>query len=186
MIAKLAVKYGLVAGRPTRVISTDTHRIGGTDLLRRYSDAMGVKFEAPSKADMLERCLQTEQRNELVLIDTPGFTSRDSERATGLASLLSKRADTDVQLVLPAYACPADLAIMAARFKPFLPSKLIFTGMDDGAFGGSMLAHAIETDSPISYVGTGQAVPEDLEEASAAGLTARLLPGLIDAVASAA
>ena len=100
--------------------------------------------------------------------------------------MLPHRADTDVHLVLPAYACPADLAAIASRFKTFLPSKLIFTGMDDGAFGGSMLAHAIETDSPISFVGCGQAVPEDLEEGSAAALTARLLPGLIDAVASAA
>ena len=53
-IAKLAVRYGLAAGRPTRLISTDTFRMGGTDLLRKYADAMGMRLETPANADALE------------------------------------------------------------------------------------------------------------------------------------
>ena len=185
-IAKLAVKYGLAAGRPTRLISTDTFRMGGTDLLRKYADAMGIRLETPATADALERRLESEDRNELLLIDTPGFRPVDSETSGALASLLSKRADVDVHLVLPAYASLTDLNGMAIRLKSFLPSKLIFTGVDQCLSGASMLAYSIDAGLPVSFTGCGQEVPEDLEEASSSTLMSRLLPGLMDAAASAA
>jgi flagellar biosynthesis protein FlhF len=185
-IAKLAVKYGLAAGRPTRLISTDTFRMGGTDLLRKYADAMGIRLETPATADALERRLESEDRNELLLIDTPGFRPVDSETSGALASLLSKRADVDVHLVLPAYASLTDLNGMTIRLKSFLPSKLIFTGVDQCLSGASMLAYSIDAGLPVSFTGCGQEVPEDLEEASSSTLMSRLLPGLMDAAASAA
>jgi len=185
-IAKLAVKYGLAAGRPTRLISTDTIRIGGTDLLRKYADAMGIRLETPVSANALERRLESEDRNELLLIDTPGFRPGDSETCGALASLLSKRADVDLHLVLPAYASVTDLKGMAARLKSFLPSKLIFTGVDQCLSGASMLAYTIDAGLPVSFLGCGQEVPEDLEEASSSTLMSPLLPGLMDAAASAA
>jgi flagellar biosynthesis protein FlhF len=185
-IAKLAVKYGLAASRPTRLISTDTFRIGGTDLLRKYADAMGLPLETPVSTNALERRLEYEDRNELVLIDTPGFRPNDSETSGALASLLSKRADVDIHLLLPAYASATDLNGMAIRFKTFLPSKLVFTGIDQCLSGASMLAYAIDSGLPVSFVGCGQAVPEDLEEASSSTLMSRLLPGLMEAAASAA
>jgi flagellar biosynthesis protein FlhF len=188
-IAKLAVKYGMVASRRVRLISTDTFRMGGTDLLRKYADAMDLPLETPASASALERSLlpgdRPGDRNELLLIDTPGFRAGDSE-ITALVSLLSKRADIDIHLLLPAYASVNDLNAMASRFKAFLPSKLIFTGLDQCASGASMLAYSMESGLPVSFTGCGQEVPEDLEEASPAVLMSRLLPGLMDAAASAA
>lgn len=186
MIAKLAVRYGLAGSRPTRLISTDTFRMGGTDLLRKYADAIGMPFEAPADVNALERCLQSDDPNELVLIDTPGFRPADSEKSAALASLLSKRADIDTHLLLPAYASVPDLHAMAIRLKSWLPSKLIFTGVDQCSSGASMVAYSIDSGLPVSFTSCGQEVPEDLEEASPSVLMSRLLPGLIDAAASAA
>lgn len=181
-IAKLAAGYGLAAGRPLRLISMDTYRIGGTDLLSKYAGGMGLDLETPANPEDLERRLRTGSKNELLLIDTPAPRPGDTE----LAPLLARSAGIDVHLVLPAYASAGELGAMAAKFKAFLPSKLLFTGVDQCASGASMLAYAIEAGLPVSFTGCGQEVPEDLEEASASSLMSRVLPGLIDAAASAA
>ena len=185
-IAKLAVTFGLAAGRPVRLISTDTWRLGGSGLLRGYSEAMGVRFDAPSNLDLLERCMAPAAENELLLIDTAGAGPAEVAKSAPLAALLSKRADIEVHMVLPAYASFADLTSMAQRFKPFLPSKLIFTGVDNAVNLAPMVAHAMVTEAAVSFLGVGQQVPEDLESASANALTGRLLPSLANAVVPAA
>lgn len=185
-LVKLAAGHGLAAGRPVRVISTDTYRLGGTDLLKKYSDAMGVRFEAMESLESLDNSLSSDDRSSLVLIDTPGYGPSGMKRIAPLAGFLSKRSDIDVHLVLPAYASYSDLASIAAPFQSFLPSKLIFAGADMCGNAGPMLAHAITTESAVSFVGVGQEVPEDLEEASASSLTTRLLPSLMEALTNAA
>lgn len=183
---KLAVACGLAAGRPPRLISTDTHRLGGSDLLRRYAEAMGVKFSAPGNLDLLEQALEADEGQSLTIIDTPGLAPAASERGKLLAGFLSKRADIDVHLALPAYASYTELCNMAVRYKSFLPSKLIFTNLDACSSTGSVLATALQEEMPISFLCTGPEVPEDLQEASASELTARLMPSLLSAIESAA
>ena len=184
-IVKLAIKYGIAAGRPTRLISTDTHRFAGTELLRRYAEAMDIRFDAPTTTDALDRALTSEGRNALVLIDTEGFGSV-CERGAGLATFLAGRSDIEVHLALPSFASHEDLSTIASRFKPFLPSKLILTGFDMCSNVGPMLSYVLGTESAVSFLGTGREIPEDIEEASANALTTRLLPSLVAAAANAA
>ncbi len=185
-LVKLAITWGIAKRRPVRLISTDTYRLGGTDLLRRYAEAMGVAFEAPANLDLLQRALMNEERGGLTLIDTPGLSANNADSNAALGNFLAKRADVDVHLVLPAFAGCDELSGMAARSKAFLPSKLLFTGLDNCSNAGPMLAFALQNETPISFLGSGPEIPEDLEEASAGSLTARLLPTLMDAVVTAA
>ena len=75
---------------------------------------------------------------------------------------------------------------MASRFQPFLPSKVILTGLDVCSNIGPALSYVLATESSVSFLSTGREVPEDIEEASAAALTMRLLPSLLAAAAAAA
>jgi flagellar biosynthesis protein FlhF len=136
--------------------------------------------------DALQRALQKEERDCLTLIDTAAPSAGNGEASAALASFLAKRADIDVHLVLPSFAGSEELRGMAARFKSFVPSRFLFTGLDNCANTGPMLAFALQRETAMSFLGTGPEVPEDLEEASAGSLTARLLPLLMDAVVNAA
>jgi flagellar biosynthesis protein FlhF len=185
MIVKLAIKYGIAAGRPTRLISTDTNRFAGADLLRRYADAMDVRLDTPTTVEALDRALASDGTNQLVLIDTEGF-GPTCERRTELASFVASRADIDLHLALPSYASYEDLSSMASRFQPFLPSKVILTGLDVCSNIGPALSYVLATESSVSFLSTGREVPEDIEEASTAALTMRLLPSLLAAAAAAA
>ena len=90
MLVKLAIAYGISKRRPVRLISTDTHRLGGTDLLRRYAEAMGVTFEAPATLELLQHALQKEERGGLTLIDTPGLSANNFDSNATLGSFLAK------------------------------------------------------------------------------------------------
>jgi flagellar biosynthesis protein FlhF len=185
-IVKMAMRYGIAKGRPTRLISTDTFRLGGSDLIRRYADAMDLPFEAPTTLDALERSLAAGGSESLILIDTEGIGGGELERTAPLASFLAVRTDVDVHLALPAYASFEDSMSMASRFKMFLPSKAILTGVDASSNIGPALAQAIASEASISFLGTGREVPDHLEEASTGELISRLLPSLTAAAAAAA
>jgi flagellar biosynthesis GTPase FlhF len=50
-----------------------------------------------------------------------------------------------------------------------------------------MVAQALRTEKPISFLATGQQIPEDLQEADAEKIVARFLaPGKADSAVSAA
>jgi flagellar biosynthesis protein FlhF len=184
-LVKLAVTHGLTGRRPLQIISTDTYRIGGTDALRTYAAAMGVPFQAVETPTALVQALAEHENKGLILIDTAGIGPRDTTSPAPLASVLSRHPEVDVQLVIPACWAAADMVRTAERFRPFLPSRLIFTGVDTAAFTGPAVALAISYEKPVSFLGTGQQIPEDIEAASAARLIGGFVKGNRRAVSAA-
>jgi flagellar biosynthesis protein FlhF len=173
-LAKLAVRYGLTGRRPMHIISTDTYRIGGTEALRAYAAAMGTSFETAETATALAQSLNEHENKGLILIDTQGFGPADMTGAVQLSALLSKDPEIDVHLVLPAWMNATALHSTIERFRPFLPSKLLITSVDCDPNCRRIVAQALLWDMPVSFLGTGQMVPEDLQPATAerlAGLT---------------
>jgi flagellar biosynthesis protein FlhF len=94
--------------------------------------------------------------------------------AVQLSALLSKHPEIDVHLVLPAWMNATALHSTIERFRSFLPSKLLITSVDCDPNCRRIVAQALLWDMPVSFLGTGQMVPEDLQPATAerlAGLT---------------
>jgi flagellar biosynthesis protein FlhF len=166
-LVKLAVRYGITGRRPLHIISTDSYRIGGTDSLRSFAAAMATTFEAVETANGLAQALEEHSNKGMVLIDTQGLAPADIRGAAQFAGLMSKHTEIDVHLVLPAWMDAANLAATIARFRPFLPSKLLVTSVDSAENCRKVIAQALLCDKPISFLGTGQLIPEDLEPATA-------------------
>ena len=168
-----------------RLISTDTFRLGGTDLLRRYAEAMGVAFETPSNLDALHHIATKDERGCLTLIDTPGLSEATPNQALLLvASSLSGRTSKSILVAVLRRWRRTDPDGRSVQI--LLPSKALFTGLDNCSNVGPLLAFSLQRETPISFLGTGPEVPDDLEEATAGSLTARLLPSLMDAIVTAA
>lgn len=166
-LVKLAARYGLTGRRPMHLISTDSYRIGGSDTLRAYAAAMGTSFEAIETANGLAQSLEEHANKGLILIDTQGLAPADMKSAGQFAGLLAKHTEIDVHLVLPAWMDAANLEATIRRFRPFLPSKLLITSLDSAAGCRKVVAQALLCDKPVSFLGTGQMIPEDLEPATA-------------------
>ena len=168
-LVKLAIRFGLAQHSPTLIISTDTYRVAAADQLRTYSAILGVNCEVVETPSGLFRILEEHRSKETVLIDLPGMGPREPELMCEWGPVLA-HPDIDVHLVMPATMRCADLARTVGRFEPLRPAHLIFTHLDETACYGGVLSLAIETGRPVSFLCSGQSIPEDIEPATRAAL----------------
>ena len=173
-LVKLAVRYGLATRTPMRLLSADTLRMGGSEQLAAHARIIGAEFQPLHTAAALGQALQDCRGKKLVLIDTPGYAPGDMEDAGYLAGFVREHSEIEVQLVLPAFLRCAPAYRFVERFAQFRPSKLLFTHLDEVETPGTVLEQAIKTQLPLSFLANGQAIPEDIQDASKPWLTAGL------------
>jgi flagellar biosynthesis protein FlhF len=176
-LVKLAVNYGLACRRPVLLISMDNYRIAAAEQLRSYAGILGVGFQLLETVTALRQTIEENRSKDLILIDTPGLGFTELGDSSALARFLSTRADIDTQLALSASVKPADLARMVDAYQIFKPQRLLFTKLDETASFGAIYNEAVRTGMPLSFFTTGQRIPEDLEEVTAARLTNLILTG---------
>jgi flagellar biosynthesis protein FlhF len=175
-LVKLAVQYGVAAGKTVQILTTDTYRIAAAEELRSYAAILGVGcqvLESPSAlAQVLgdSRHLAEPRPKDLILIDTPGLCYAEMEACDDLARLLATHPAIDTHLVLPASMRTADLRRVAEQYGIFQPHKLLFTRMDETQTYGPLLSLSVQMGKPISFFSHGQRIPEDLEPATAGRL----------------
>lgn len=175
-LAKLAVRYGIAGRRSTRIISLDSHRVGASEQLRVYAGILAIGFESVESPVALAQAIEESRNKQLILIDTPGFARNEVESAAELSHFLAGNPVIETHLVLPASMKAADLERSAEWFEVFQAHKLIFTRLDETGSFGPILNTAVRTGKPISFITTGQRVPEDLEPATSARIIDLLLP----------
>ena len=161
-IVKLAIQYGLTARRPSLIVSTDTYRVGASEQLRMYAAAIGVGFQVADTPIALRQILEEHSNKQLILIDTPGLAPADMDANLEMARFLSLHPEIDVQLMLPATSRASLLASISKRFGAYGPSKIIVSKVDEADTYGAAVGEAILSNLPISFVTTGQQVPDDL------------------------
>ncbi len=168
-LVKLAIAHGLAMQLPVRILAAGHFEVGGVDQLRTYAKILKADFESVENTPALERALSAPPNlpnpfaPSLTLIDTPGYGAKQMDAASGLARCLEANPEVDIHLVLRADARAADLLRTVERFRMFQPRKLIFTGLDEVESLGNLFSVAAQTRLPISFLGTGQEIPEDLQ-----------------------
>lgn len=170
-LVKLAAQYGLARGRHVQFLTADVHRIAAADQLRTLAAILGIGCDVADSPIALMQLLEHHRSKNLVLIDTPGFSSRDFEDATDLATCLSNDPEIDCHLVVPASMKPSDLARVVDAYRVFQPAKLLFTRIDETEQLDTAVNEAVRAKLPVSFLSTGQQIPEDLEEATVRRLT---------------
>ncbi len=165
-LVKLAALHGLSGQRPAQILSLDVFRIAAGEQLRSLAAILGIGFQLVESAAALPQILAEHQNKNLILIDTPGLGPADMEESDELACFLATRPDIDVHLVLAASMKARDLSRTVDRFEVARPNKLLFTKLDETTAFGPLLGESIRTGKPISFLASGQRIPEDLESAT--------------------
>jgi flagellar biosynthesis protein FlhF len=176
-LVKLAATYGLKTRRPIHILSLDTYRIAAAEQLRCYASILGVSFQVAETPRSVSQALEELKSKEMILIDTPGFGRAESDVARDLALVFSTNSNIDVHAVLPATMKPADVQRVSQLYAEIGARKLLFTRIDESVSLGSVVSEAIRAELPVSFLCDGQEIPEDLHEASAAGLLENLFLG---------
>ncbi len=174
-LVKLAARYGLATRRPTHILSVDTFRVGASEQLRSYAGILGLGFQFVDTVSGLAQALEECKSKELLFLDTPGFGKRDMAEGAALAQFLSANPDVDTHLVLPVSLKAADLRRIIEQYEIFHPAKLVFSRMDETGTFGSILNAIVRTGKPVSFLCSGQQIPEDLTAAKKDDLAGLIL-----------
>ncbi|MBM3215310.1 flagellar biosynthesis protein FlhF [Candidatus Poribacteria bacterium] len=174
-IAKLAARYHLQEKRPVRLVSVDTYRIAGADQLRTYARILGVPCDVAATPQGLAEIRQQAPRGEMLFLDTPGRSPRNSQQLAELRHLLDAAEPSETHLVVSSTTRLADLWEIARGFHALDPNRLIFTKLDESASYGNIVNFSYHQRLPLAYFTTGQTVPDDIEAASPDRLAQLLL-----------
>jgi flagellar biosynthesis protein FlhF len=162
-IAKLAANLKLREKRRVGLITLDTYRIAATEQLKRYADIIGAPLRVVGNVDDLRGAIESMSECEFILIDTAGRSPRDALKISELKNFLEAARADEVHLVLSTTANQECIELAIDKFGEVRCDKIIFTKLDEAAHVGVVLNVVRRMSKALSYVTTGQDVPDDIE-----------------------
>lgn len=176
-IAKLAAHFSLQRGLKVALITADTYRISAVEQLKTYADIMGLPLEIVYAPQDVAKAVAKCSACHLILLDTAGRSPRNQEQLEELQALLQQVPQAEIHLVLSLTTRNRDALEIARRFSFCAPQKVLFTKLDEAGSCGMILNLLHQLPLQLSYVTTGQNVPDDLELFTASVLAQHLLHG---------
>ncbi|GAB4255263.1 MAG: flagellar biosynthesis protein FlhF [Deferrisomatales bacterium] len=177
-VAKLAARFALQERRRVGLITVDTFRIAAIEQLKTYAKIMGVPIRIAADAAAFAAAVQDLADRDLVLVDTAGQSPRDEESLLALLGLFPEGVQVEVHLVLSVTTRTRDLDKILRHYEPVRASRLLLTKLDETDCLGAVLGLPLGSRLPLSYLTTGQNVPDDIEPATPARVADCLLRGL--------
>jgi flagellar biosynthesis protein FlhF len=174
-VAKLAANFKLARGLRPGLVTVDTYRIGAVEQLRTYAEIIDLPLAVANTPGEMRRAIADLGAVDVVLIDTAGRSPRDEVKIRELADFLAEARPDEVHLVLSAVAGERSLRSAVERFAIARADRLILTKLDEADGLGGVLAVIGQANRPVSYLTTGQAVPDDIEPADRQRLAALIL-----------
>ena len=171
-IAKIAAQQRVRDGRRIGLVAADGYRVGAVEQLRLYAEVIGAPLTVARSVDELDHALATARRP--ILIDTPGRSPND-DMSREMFRVVGRHPGVRTHLVLPASLPPAHLRRTLDRFHEARPSRVVITKLDEADSLAPLVGVLREAALPISFVGTGQRVPEDLHRATPPAIAAWVL-----------
>lgn len=170
-IVKIAAQELACRGNRLGLVAADAFRPGAVEQLRSFASVLGSPLAvARTPYDLLTII---ESATAPILVDTAG-RSASGDDTRDMLDVIAGRPGTRVHLVAEAGTSPAVMEKLLARFAPAAPSRLLLTKVDEAGSLAPLLSLLRERQLPLSYLGTGQQVPEDLEVATPRALAARI------------
>jgi flagellar biosynthesis protein FlhF len=162
-LAKLAANLKLREKHRVGLITLDTFRIAAVDQLKRYADIIGSPLRVVNSGEELREAVRSMGDCDFLLIDTAGRSPKDTMKLNELRGLLSCVEPDEVHLVLSSTASEDAINLAVSRFSEVRVDKIIFTKLDEAAHVGVVLNVVRKVNKSLSYITTGQDVPDDIE-----------------------
>ncbi len=179
-IAKIASKYRVEYNRKVAFITADTYRIAATEQLRVYANILDAPMSIVYSAEEMNEAIEKYIEYDLIFVDTAGFSHKNEQQREDMKKLLSGVSEDyrkEVYLVLSATTKYNDLLDIVDIYHEISNYKLIFTKLDETSCYGNLLNIKLYADADLSYVTTGQNVPDDIEVFDTQKIVKQLLGG---------
>jgi flagellar biosynthesis protein FlhF len=178
-IAKLAAINKLFNGLNVALISADTYRIAAIEQLRTFAAIANIEMDVVYRPGEMQKAIRKHKAKDVIIIDTFGRSQRETKGLTQLRKFLDVAEPDEVHLVLSAASNEKTMIDICERFDIAKPNRLVFSKVDESATFGPLLNISYKTGIPISYITTGQTVPDDIVIADSVKIASMIFRGVI-------
>ncbi|HTH93651.1 MAG TPA: flagellar biosynthesis protein FlhF [Rhodocyclaceae bacterium] len=158
LAARCVVRYG---ADKLALLTTDSYRIGAHEQLRIYGRILGVPVHVVRDGEDLRHTLSDLRDKHMVLIDTVGMSQRDRMVAEQ-AAMLARSGQVQRLLLLNATSRGDTLDDVVRAYAGEDLAGCILTKVDEAATIAPAIDTIVRHGLLMSYVASGQRVPEDL------------------------
>lgn len=179
-IAKIASKFKVEQEKKVALLTADTYRIAAAEQLRTYANILDTPLSILYSPEDIGKEIAKFEAYDLILVDTAGFSHKNDAQREDMKKLLTglpTAYEKQIYLVLSSTTKYKDLLEITEIYNGFCDFSLIFTKLDETCAYGNILNIKLKTGAPISYLTTGQNVPDDIEVADTQKLVKQLLGG---------
>ena len=162
-LAKLAANMVLNEKKKVGLITSDTYRIAAVEQLKTYSEIIGVPLSIIYSPSEINKAIRNYDDKDVILVDTAGRSHKDQYQLMELKSILKADINFEIYLAISATTKFTDCVEIIKSYSFLDDYKLLFTKLDETSSVGILLNVAYVTKKPISYITTGQSVPDDIE-----------------------
>ena len=165
-IAKIAGREVLEGRRSVAIVTTDCYRMGALEQMQSFAAAAEISLETVFGVEDVQEALERLRHHDLVLVDTAGRSRNNKEHLEELKAFVAAVHPDEVHLVLSLNTRDRDMLEMVELFRPMGVDRILFTKQDETFELGSLLWLPSQTKLPVSFVCTGQRIPDDILEAN--------------------
>ncbi|MDD6194233.1 MAG: flagellar biosynthesis protein FlhF [Lachnospiraceae bacterium] len=179
-IAKIASKFKVEQEKKVALLTADTYRIAAAEQLRTYANILDTPLSIIYSPEDIGKEVEKLGDYDLILVDTAGFSHKNDAQREDMKKLLHslpQQYESQIYLVLSSTTKYKDLQDITESYNGFCQFSLIFTKLDETGCYGNILNMKLKTGAPISYLTTGQNVPDDIEVVDTQKLVKQLLGG---------
>ena len=177
-IAKIAAINKLFNDKNVALITADTYRIAAIEQLQTFADIANIPMEVVYSPEEMKKAIKKLAKAHMIMIDTVGRSQRSDKELTQLRRFLMAANPDETHLVVSATTSTRLMRDIIQHFKKLKPNRLIFSKIDEAISAGSLLSVAAESKLPLSFLTTGQSVPDDIMPAEAPHLARMTLHGV--------
>ncbi len=162
---KIASDFILNKNLKVGVISTDTFKVGAVQQARFYANILNIPFYTLADSKNLRKTLLELSDMDVVFIDTVGRSHYDSWKLGEIKEILKGGLDwlDSILTISCNYSYNESLNVIK-KYKSYFPVKyLLFTKIDETSSPGLIVNIAVKSKIPVTYISTGQRVPEDIK-----------------------
>jgi len=163
-LAKLAADFSLNRNAKVGLLTTDTYRIAAVEQLKTYAEILNIPLDVVYDVDNIDEVLKNHEDKDIVFIDTAGRSPGDAVQEMEISALIEKTKASEVYLVLSATTSFKGCMHIIDNYSFLKDYNLIITKVDETPARGSILNIINYAGKPVGYLGTGQNVPDDIEE----------------------
>jgi flagellar biosynthesis protein FlhF len=175
-IAKLAAHFRLRENMKVALIAADNYRMAAIEQIQQFAEISNIPLEIVYTDDEMKAAIEKFNKFDMVFIDTAGRSQRNIEHMNDLRRTLLALDPDEVHLTVSVTTKMKDLRVIERKYAEIGYHRLIITKLDETISYGTIYNIVKESGKAVSYVSTGQNIPDDLSLADSRSL-ANLIAG---------